>query len=823
MAQLLQVRHKGLYTNPNEFSSVPEGALLRAANCIITRDNVIEPRRGFNRVASIADGNARIGRIAFYQDQTLAAWTGGNIGYKNGTTFTALSGTYGNPDDNLARTRFLLAESNAYFTSDGGVYRLDAYNATPALAGVPKALDISLALSGASGFLANNNQLAYRIVWGIRDANNTLRLGAPSGRAVVTNTSGGTRDVSVTTTIPADITTAFFFQVYRSKASGGSAIEPDDELGLVYEANPTAGEILAGTLTFTDQTPDDLRGASLYTNPSEEGIAQANDRPPLCEDIEEFSNCIFYANTESLHRLSITIVAVGGSAGIQLNDTLTIGGVVYTAKASETIASGEYALVTGGTPAQNIADTTQSLIRVINRYASSTVYAYYLSGPDDLPGKILLERRTFAGGSFTAQASANGGAFNPSLASAESSSNDDFQNALMISKSEKGEAVPLINIRRVGSANNPIRRIKKLRNSLFVFKDREGIFRVTGTDPTNFQVDLFDSSAKLIAPDTLAVVNNQIWGLFDQGITTVSETGVSVVSRPIEDLILDQFGLALNAVRYYSFGAGYETDRQYALFTVSASGDTVPTQVFVFNVFTQAYTRWEFSKTAAAVSPVNDRMYLGSGTSSFIEEERKDRQYTDYVDYGVAYTITSASGTQVFLTSTNEIEVGDILYQAADVQSVVQEIASTYVTVADDLGTWTAGSATILKAYEVEVEYAPLGGNPGMLHHFPEVAWLFRVARFEEATASFATDASAFYEDVPLAGNRTASWGLFPWAEESWGGTDIFTAKRTYVPLEKQRGALLRVRFRIREGQAYFRLEGLSIPMRDTGSTVVTT
>jgi len=905
LAQLLQVRHKGLYTSPNEFSSVPDGALLRANHCILTVDNILEPRRGFDRIATLPAADDRFSRFAYYQDQQIATYSNGKIAYKNGTSYTALTGTFSDPDSLLARRRFLLSNSCLYVTTSAGVYKMDAYTATPTLAGVVKGLDLQLSLSGSSGFLAADQQTAYRMLWGIRDAQNNLILGAPSGRAVIVNPTGGTpRDVAITFTIPSGITTSHFFQVYRSFASGGDDIEPDDNLQLVYENNPSAGEIVTGTVTFTDRTTDDLRGTSLYTNPNQEGIIAANERPPQADDIEEFEGCIFYANTKSKHRKEFTILACGGSGGIQMNDTLVIGGVTYTAKGTETIASGFYSLnaettttadttnanptltnvvttagvkvgwkisgtnipaatyigsftattiglvdsagaavnctgstagvtititpnisarsATSSTPAQRIFDTAESLTRVINRYTSNTtVYAYYHSAPGDLPGKLLIEERAIGGASFALTASANGTAFNPVLPTSGttvSSANDDFANGLMYSKSGKGEAVPLFNIKRVGSANNRILRIKKLRNSLFICKDREGIYRVTGTSPENFQVELFDSSAKLLAPESIDVVNNQMWGLFDQGVTVVSETGVSVVSRPIEDLVLELFGGALDAVRYYSWGVGYETERQYHLYVPNTSSDTVAQQAFVFNIFTQSYTRWPWSKAAGIVSPVDDKMYLGDGSSNNLDQERKTRTYTDFVDYGLSLSITASSGTTITLSSTTEVEVGDVLYQSATVQSLISEVNPGNVTVRDTI-TWSNGACTVYKGINCEVEYSAItGANPGVLKQFPEVAMLFKAARFYSATLGFATDASGYFEDAPIYGNRTGLWGLFPWGTAAWGGTATTLPIRTYVPLEKQLGSLLRLRFTCRQGYGYFKLLGFSLPIVDTES-----
>lgn len=900
MGQLLNTKQKGIWSNPNEFSAAPLGALRKGDNCVVDADDILEQRRGNEFLAQFPISGDRGFGFASFQSQIMAFWTGGKVGYRNGTTFTALSGTYNDQDSTLARRRFVKAASSLFFPTSGGVFKLSTYNGTPGLSGVPKALDIQPSLTSGS-FFDTANQVAYRVLWGIRDTtSNRIIKGAPSGRAIVVNASGSSKDVSLTLSIPSGITVSYFFQVYRSKMSGASDVVPDDELQLVYENNPTAGEITAGVITFTDNTPESLLGETIYIAPSQQGQLQANDRPPLADDIEEFRNCMFYANCASKQRKILTLLACTGTDGIQYGDILTIAGFAFTFKGTESSASGTVALygsvtitgtvtngssditaiadtsnlrigkaITGtgvpagtyigsivantsvgmvdaagaavlasgatgvpgsvvysdGTPAQNIADTATSLIRIINRYATNTlVNAYYLSGPNDLPGEILLEERAIGGSTFPIIASGSATAYNPVLPTSGttvSSSNDDFQHQLFFSKTDEHEAVPLLNYRFVGSANNPIRRIKKLRNTLFIFKEKEGIFKCTGTGPEDFAVDEFDSSAKLLAPDSIAVVNNQIWGLFDQGVSIVTETGVSTASRPIEDSIQAEFGTALNPLKYYSQGIAYESDRKYILATVSSAADTYPTQAFVFNVFTKSWTRWPLNINAGFVHEDDDKLYLARSDKTWMTQERKNRDYTDYVDESVTYTLVSATGKVVTLTDTNEIEAGDVLYQSASVQSLILDVDPGFVTIQDEL-TWAAGDVTVFKGIEAEAEWVPAtGGNPGTLKQFPAIAFLFRNARFNTAQAGFATDGSGFFEDVDISGNRTGLWGLFPWGEEAWGATPHSVPIYTEIPLEKQMGAWLIVRFKIRQGYSTWKLLGYSLPSDDTGNWAV--
>lgn len=818
---IAKTKARGLSTAPNELT-LADGFLLRADNCVIDDNDVLEPRRGFVAAFSLPDGSDRGRRFGFYQDKILVAYSNGKIGYYDGSSFTAYSGTYSNPDDTLARTRFVGANSNFYFTTSAGIKKLDVYTGTPGSSGMYKGLDIELTQTGGSGFLSSGESVAYRIVWGIKDTNKNVILGAPSGRAELT-ASGSARDVIVKSTIPSGITTSHFYQVYRSQNTA-SGITPDDELGLIYEANPSSSDITNGYIEFTDSTVEALRGATLYTSPSQQGILQANEPPPLAWDMCLFENQMCYANIQSKHRLKITIIATGGTSGIAADDTITIAGTTYTAKTTETIASAQFKVFTGGTPAQDIADTAKSLIRVINRYTSNTsVYAYYLSGQNDLPGQILLEERGLGSSSFAVTVSARGGAYNPTLptsGTSVSSENDDFQHYVMFSKNQQPEAVPLVNFIPVGSANDKILRIFPLRNSLFVFKEREGVFRLTGPDLSGATAELFDSSARLLAPDTLDVVNNNIWGLSDQGEMRVSESGISITSRPIEDAVLDPTGTARTQMKQYSFGVGYETDRRYLLWAVQTSADTSAPIAYSYNVFTEGFTKWTRPALCGGINPSEDKLYYAPHNSNTIFVERKSKNRTDYVDEAISVSISSYVTTSVVLSSATGVSVGDLLWQSTSKFSVITAVtlSTNTVTVADSI-TWSLASASVLKGIAVDIEWAPVfGDTPGTLKQFSDFAILFRRANFQSAELLFATDISPNYESVTISGLASGAWGLFGWGQAPWGGIATPRPIRTLVPLEKGRGTWLRVRFKHRQGYGDFMLNGFTLPYEETGS-----
>ena len=812
MSQSLILKNKGLFTNSNQLSAVPNGALSLAKNIVIDKDGVAECCRGFDRMTYPASSSAvRNDRATSYQDHLIVHRSNDDSMsyYVSGAGFTDYSGTYAHPDSDYARMQFSQMNGNLYLTTSTGVKVLEQYAGPIYSTGMPRALDGSGSTTGASGMMANNTQVAYRVVFGSRDVSNNLYLGTPSQRIVVSNSSGGTRDVSLTFTIPSGITVNDFYQVYRSKESASSSDEPNDELQLVYEKNPSAGEISAKSVTFTDSTPVSLMGAALYTNASQEGIAESNDEPPFAKDIAVFKNYTFFLNVKTKHKLTIKMLAVGGSALVN-DDTVTIDGVVYTGKGTETIASGQFKVSTGGSAAQNISDTAQSLIRVINQYASNTtIYAYYLSGYQDLPGQILLVKRTLGSSSFTA-ATSKSVAFDLGTGT---SSNDSFANGLMYSKNQQPEHVPTAHIEFVGSKNFEGRRILALRDSLFILKD-DGVFRLTGSGG-NWSIDPLDTSTHIIAPDSAVVVNNQIFALCDQGIVTISDVGVQVISRPIEDEIQSLISIDYTKLKTMSFGVSYETDRKYYLWTITASNDTAPTQAFVYNTFTQAWTTRVKDAKHAIVNRSDDKIYICNPSDKHILQERKSLTFRDYIDEEIdGFSIVSSSGKSVVLNTIAGLDIGYLLYASASVYSMITAIDPLTLTVTtNEAKTWTPGSITVYKVIDSEVEYTVQHfENPGVMKHFQEAALLMRETSFITGDLSFFTDLSGGYSDTVVTGLFGSNlWGLFAWGSGTWGGIIRPKPIRVFVPREKSRGTLLSVKFKVANSYAKWSLNGVSI------------
>lgn len=805
MAQILVQKFKGLHTYPNDLSEVPEGALAKALNVVIDAESKIKSRRGFKKYGTTFGSSGNLcnsfipfkGKKLIHYDNKIAKDTNGD-----GSTWTAYGSTFTAPGS--TKIRGLEMNSNLYVTTNNGIKKLDSLTSEFIKAGAPKGLELVTTVNAASGgFLVNGSQVAYVIIWGYKDANNNLILGSPSARSVISNSSGVDKDVDLEFSIPSDITVNWFYQVYRTKEGTGT---PSTDYYLVYEANPTAGEITAKKITVTDNLPVSLNKGNLaYTSRNREGILQANEQAPYAEDIATFKNMLFYANIKRKHQKYFTILAVGGSDGIQNGEYLTIAGIAYTGDTTaEYIPTSisdsnpaKFKLSASGSAGTKIEETAQSLVKVINRNPhNTTVYAYYISGVDDLPGQILLEARDLSGSAFTIIANAHGAAYNPNLTAAVSSSNEEKINGIVWSKLNEPEAVPLVNYATVGAADKAILRILPVRDSLFILKE-DGIFRMTASGPSNVEIALFDNTTVLVARESAVVLSNQIYMFSDQGVVTVSDTGVSIISRPIEGDFLQLSSELSTNFKSVTWAVGYETERKYMLFTVTNTSDSSVTQCYVYNTFTNSWVTSSKVGRCGIVDPDNDKLYLAEVSVNELREERKNFNNRDFSDEDFAVTITAwDEDTRILtLSSTTAITDGMFIVQGNAESQVEDVISSTELKLAST-GAFTAAAATAYNLIRCEIKLVPqAGGNPAVRKQFREVSLIMATTRFISANITFSSDITASEVLVPVYGQPYTKWGSFPWGSVPWGGRKDRKPLRTLVPFAHQRSQWINVGF----------------------------
>jgi len=219
--------------------------------------------------------------------------------------------------------------------------------------------------------------------------------------------------------IPNNVDSSYFIQLYRTSPITRpenlegitlNDLDPGDEQNLVFETNITEQNRIDGFIEIYDDYPESFRASSapLYTNEiTGEGVLQANDPPPIALDMALFRNSMFYANTKTNHKVELTILSVDDF--LSEFTRIIIGNGTkcryYTATSDYliegvSVEGGNFLLSTSSSIAQSIDETSRSLVKVINQDTNSIINAYYLSGSDDIPGKVLLEARSLVNDPF---------------------------------------------------------------------------------------------------------------------------------------------------------------------------------------------------------------------------------------------------------------------------------------------------------------------------------------------------------------------------------------------------------------------------------------
>ena len=346
MAQELTLYPAGLITDPNPHSAAPQGALTAAENVVMRRAGQLSPREGTAPLTAPAGiGAGEIHRI-FDTNGELLEWAGPaslNTGlFRQSDGAQILSGT-GQTLTALAQGAHKTeAARNTYITTTSATRRIvDASAVAPTAdyAGVPQGLvpRAQVQTGGPNDWFAADEAVAYRVVFR-KLVNGQQLFGAPSGRSDAANAiAAPVAYTEITIPIPVSTTGANgaigvvagdVCQVYRSRLSGAANITPSDEMFLALEQEVTAADITAEYLLAKDRTSDENLGASLYTNATQEGILQANTRPPAARDLAYYAGMMFFGGTTSFHRLPCsllepevlrTVVVSGAVVGLGLD------------------------------------------------------------------------------------------------------------------------------------------------------------------------------------------------------------------------------------------------------------------------------------------------------------------------------------------------------------------------------------------------------------------------------------------------------------------------------------------------------------------------
>lgn len=805
--QEITVQAAGLFDTGNNPWALPPGGLLVASDVEIGRDNVISGRRGMAKAAS--DQFARLFNFQTYVVGLAPSY----VAYRSTSPFTSWTAysTASLPQNGVWAPfqRGCAAESAKSLFVPGlyGAFRVESPTAAPVMAGMPPGRDVQAVVGAAGSAVKGQTRVAYRVVYGRKDANGRLILGAPSGRVIFTNTNASTttNDVTLTLTIPngpAGISSSDFVQVYRTSGTVDIAASTDagDECYLVAEvavpasatttnltraastvtattsaahgfsagqyvyispgsvsfpsgtkllvtaagssftyteagsatSDATSNTVYPVTMTVTDSQPDGTGGAALYTNPTQETILNQNVPPPSAADCAEFGQCLWFADVAFPLTAAITMLSVPAS-GL----AITIGGIPLTAGASEDVASATFQRYTAGTASENIRDTAASLVRVLNRYLPNYSGLIATAQTDPVhPGKFSVS--TVAPNASHGVVAAQTACFAYQIGTYVAIGANRVPNGLVYSKPSQPDHIsqalasaPIT----VGSASEPIKRIVPTRSALFVLKN-DGVWKVTG-NAGEFTVTPLDPTTSILAPESALALDNNVYCLTDQGVARISEIGVEIISRPVEQIVRYNFDSTAMA-------AASEADHKYRLW--NPAGFCV-----VFDPWTKTWTtRTEPFLNSSVTAVLNERTTgrllvsgtstVGARTGTYVENvstmgdslgETLAISASDQATTQNSYNITHGSASLV---------VGDTLELGSTVAEVIQATDPTHsIVLATALP--TAGTyAVYRKTGQRMVSWQIRPSQPGMLHEWQELVFQFLANLGQRASVNIATD-----------------------------------------------------------------------------------
>jgi hypothetical protein len=325
-----------------------------------------------------------------------------------------------------------------------------------------------------------------------------------------------------------------------------------------------------------------------------------------------------------------------------------------------------------------------------------------------------------------------------------------------------------------------------------------------------------------VAPESIAILNSQVYGLFEAGICSVSDTSVEVVSDAIKNKLQALYGQALVEIKAYSFGVGYETEGNYILSVPETSGATYSTKQYVYNVFNRNYWEWDLGVGCGLVSSGDGKLYFGSATNNRVFKEFKNFTQDDFRDYEASLTLASYATTTLTISGTAAMTAGDVLVQTGLEPAYIQSVNTAAGTcVVDSSQTWNTGLPVFhYKAISCTMEWNPdFAGNPAGLKHYQTLNMLFNSALIKTGILTFSGDTNPGVNQITISGpSSSGSWGEGEWGDGAWGGSSAPLPIRVGVPRLNARANNLTVKFEHRIAGSDWKLGGVALDFLPTST-----
>jgi hypothetical protein len=237
----------------------------------------------------------------------------------------------------------------------------------------------------------------------------------------------------------------------------------------------------------------------------------------------------------------------------------------------------------------------------------------------------------------------------------------NIPNGLVFSKRNRSECVPLSAIlapEKVGQDAYRIQRVAVNNDQLYVFKDKEGIFRVQIVEgtvvPQIAATSVVDNTVWLVGDDTLQELQESIYFLSNKGMIRLNNGQLVNISRAIESQIKDALSRESDTNNIKSFKNEFR--RLYGIYFPTAD------KTFVYDTFTEQWSIWDAAFTTAygmadgrLILAKDASLYNSSGTPVTGRVVVRDSYAgggwdaaADQYDLSVAVTTPSTGNTAVF-------------------------------------------------------------------------------------------------------------------------------------------------------------------------------
>lgn len=722
---LALVDFKGLVSSVGRELRAKE-ACTEANNVLFDAPGVIRKRRGFARMRSGTDLNSNESFYGLFYTRALGTSIIAHTGPGDSGSAQADTLQYGDgtglltpialdtgvsvlclPDvadeSSLNRTQHFYAATSHYFTGTTGVVRVDtATTGAPSggarYAGQPNGQGPNLyqmavynvLTGGAGGFLPADSACAYRVTWHRRLASGIELGGAPTGRTTVRNINGTSGWVAATAqnvtlririppaygTSTGAATTAWYWKLWRTRVFAPAQGDPDDEFFQVAQGTLSAGDIANTYAAVTDNTPDAflLGQPALHTNAIAYPVGEANNvlgqlnsdsPPPVAQAVAYWQDVAWYAAPIEPKADLWQMLALPSDG-----DTISIGGSTVTFRTAP--GAGEVQIVTTlGSLTLNIEATTRNLVDQYNINATGSALLYYVSIGSSAPGQFLVASKlpTQAGGTVSPSVPARWLQMSSTMLALPA------QNTLAFSKAGRPDAVAPQNRLVAGGVDTRIMRMVPVQEALIVFTTT-GAYRVTGSSWADFEVQPFEGTYRLMAPQLVAAVDDRCYAWCYEGIIEFWSGGARPVSLAIEPTLADIRRAATTPkLANAGFAVGYSAAHRVQFFypDVSTADKFSCRNWLTYDTRTEAWSTGSFESANYAVSAgvvrssgtADDVLIIGSynysGAGCYLLAERQTFSATaDYVDDGlpnlsVASSNVSAEMYWKFLSASQDI------------------------------------------------------------------------------------------------------------------------------------------------------------------------